>query len=67
MADKTITTLLCPGGGVRMRQLMRLIQNGRLDPTKMTSHRFKFDQVAKALEMMETKEDGVLKPVILFD
>ena len=66
MAEKTIKTLLCPGGRERMGRLMRLIQNGRVDPTKLTTHRFPFAQVEKALEMMTTKADGILKPVINF-
>lgn len=67
MAEKTITTLLCPGGSERMGRLMRLIQHGRVDPTKLSSHHFKFAEVAKALEMMTTKADGIIKPVIHFD
>lgn len=66
MSDKTIRTGLCPGGNERMGRLMRLIQNGRLDPTRMTSHRFGFDDIERAFEMMRTKEDGMLKPVIEF-
>jgi threonine dehydrogenase-like Zn-dependent dehydrogenase len=67
MSDKTIRTGLCPGGAERMKRLMRLIESGRVDPTPMTTHRFKFDQIEKAFHMMETKEDGMLKPLILFD
>ena len=50
-----------------MARLMRLILNGRVDPTKLTTHHFPFAQVEKALEMMTTKADGILKPVIHFD
>lgn len=67
MGEKTIKTLLCPGGTERMGRMMRLIQNGRVDPTKMTSHHFKFAEVERALYMMTTKEDGMLKPVIHYD
>ena len=66
MSDKTIRTGLCPGGSERMSRLMRLIQNGRVDPTKLTSHRFGFDEIERAFEMMQTKEDGMLKPIIEF-
>jgi isopropanol dehydrogenase (NADP+) len=66
MSDKTIRTGLCPGGAERMKRLMRLLLAGRVDPTPMTTHRFKFDQVEKAFRMMQTKEDGILKPLILF-
>jgi hypothetical protein len=32
----------------------------------MTTHRFRFPQVDKALRMMKKKEDGIIKPLILF-
>lgn len=64
MAEKTIKTLLCPGGSERMTRLLRLIQNGRVDPTKLTTHHFKFDELEKAFWMMDTKEDNIIKPVI---
>ena len=67
MAEKTIRTLLCPGGSERMSRLLRLIETGRVDPTKMTSHHFSFDDVEKAFWMMDTKEDNMFKPVIHFE
>ena len=66
MSDKTIRTALCPGGSERMERLMRLIRSGRVDPLPMTTHRFEFDQIGKAFRMMQTKEDGMIKPLILF-
>jgi threonine dehydrogenase-like Zn-dependent dehydrogenase len=50
-----------------MKRLMRLIEMGRVDPRPLTSHRFSFREVKKAFRMMQTKEDGMLKPLILFD
>ena len=66
MSDKSIRTGLCPGGSERMTRLMRLIRTGKVDPTPMTTHRFSFDQIERAFEMMTTKEDGIIKPVIEF-
>ncbi len=66
MSDKTIRTALCPGGKERMQRLLRLLETGRVDPTPMTTHRFPFDQIERAFHMMETKEDGIIKPLILF-
>jgi threonine dehydrogenase-like Zn-dependent dehydrogenase len=66
MAEKTIRTLLCPGGRLRMERMLRLLQNKRLDPTKMTTHTFKFDQLERAFEMMDKKLDGIIKPLITF-
>ena len=67
MAEKTIKTLLCPGGSERMTRLLRIVQSGRVDPTKLTSHHFKFDDMEKAFWMMDTKEDNMVKPVIHFN
>jgi threonine dehydrogenase-like Zn-dependent dehydrogenase len=66
MSDKTIRTALCPGGKVRMRRLLRLLQTGRVDPTPLTTHTFPFDDLAQALHMMESKEDNIIKPLIEF-
>jgi isopropanol dehydrogenase (NADP+) len=67
MGDKTIRTGLCPGGAERMKRLLRLLETGRVDPTPMTTHRFPFEKVETAFHMMETKEDGMLKPLIVFE
>ncbi len=66
MSDKTIRTALCPGGSERMARLMRLIRAGRVDPLAMTTHRVKFTDIEKAFRMMQTKEDGMVKPLITF-
>jgi isopropanol dehydrogenase (NADP+) len=66
MSDKTITTGLCPGGRERMERLMRLIVNGRVDPTLMTTHRFRFEELERAFRLMQTKEEDIIKPLISF-
>ena len=66
MSDKVIRTALCPGGSERMSRLMRLIASGRVNPLPMTTHRFKFSDIPKAFRMMQTKEDGMIKPLITF-
>ena len=67
MSDKTIRTALCPGGAMRMQRLMRLVQTGRIDPLPLTTHRFSFEDVATAFRMMQTKEDGMVKPLLSFN
>ncbi|WP_254524691.1 NAD(P)-dependent alcohol dehydrogenase [Natrinema caseinilyticum] len=67
MAEKDIVTGLCPGGGLRMRRLLRLLEEGVVDPTPMTTHEFPFAEIEKAFDLMETKEDGIIKPLIEFD
>jgi threonine dehydrogenase-like Zn-dependent dehydrogenase len=66
MAEQTITNALCPGGRVRLQNLLRLLKNDRVDPTPMTTHTFPFDEIDRAFEMMENKEDGIIKPLIKF-
>ncbi|HEU5380975.1 MAG TPA: NAD(P)-dependent alcohol dehydrogenase [Ktedonobacteraceae bacterium] len=66
MAEKTITTGLCPGGRLRMERLLRILEMKRVDPTLMTTHSFSFDQMARAFEIMDKKLDDVLKPLIVF-
>jgi threonine dehydrogenase-like Zn-dependent dehydrogenase len=66
MAEKTIRTGLCPGGRLRMERLLRLIQGGRVDPTRLTTHTMRFDELERAFEMMERKLDWIIKPLILF-
>ncbi|USZ69938.1 NAD(P)-dependent alcohol dehydrogenase (plasmid) [Halorussus salilacus] len=66
MAEKDIVTDLCPGGRLRLRRLLRLLDTGRVDPTPMTTHEFDFADVDEAFELMASKEDGVIKPLVSF-
>ena len=34
-------------------------------PSLLTTHQFAFDEVDKAVELMETKDDRIIKPLIL--
>ncbi|MGD8375560.1 MAG: NAD(P)-dependent alcohol dehydrogenase [Acidobacteriota bacterium] len=67
MSDKTIRTALCPGGKERMQRLLRLLDSGRVDPTPLTTHTFKFDRIDEGFRIMREKEDGVIKPLIVFE
>jgi threonine dehydrogenase-like Zn-dependent dehydrogenase len=67
MAEKDIVTGLCPGGRLRLSRLLRLLDAGRVDPTPMTTHTFPFEDVDQAYRLMESKEDGVIKPLIDFE
>ncbi len=67
MAEIDIVTDLCPGGRLRIRRLLRLLANGRVDPTKMTTHEFAFDDIEEAFWMMDEKADEIIKPLIRFD
>jgi isopropanol dehydrogenase (NADP+) len=66
MADKQIYGGLCPGGSERLRRIFRLMQTGKVDPTPMTTHEFGFEEIERAFRMMQSKEDGIIKPLIHF-
>ena len=67
MAEIDIATGLCPGGRLRLERLLRLLENDRVDPTKMTTHEFGFDEIDEAFRLMETKEEGIIKPLVEFE
>jgi len=67
MAEKEIVTALCPGGRLRLRRLLRLLETDRVDPTRLTTHEFAFENVDEAFELMESKADGVVKPLVSFE
>jgi threonine dehydrogenase-like Zn-dependent dehydrogenase len=66
MADKTITTGLCPGGRLRMERLLRMLATKRIDPTHMTTHAFPFDDMERAFEVSDKKLEDVVKVQISF-
>lgn len=65
MAHKTIAGGLMPGGRLRMEKLVSLIEAGRLDPSKMLTHRFHgFEHIEEALMLMKDKPKNLIKPVV---
>lgn len=67
MAEKDIVTGLCPGGRLRLQRLLRLLERDRVDPTRMTTHEFDFEEIDTAFQLMENKEEGIIKPLINFE
>ena len=55
MGDKVIRTGLCADGNERMKRLFRLLAVGRIDPTPLTTNRFRFDELGRVLQLMETR------------
>ncbi len=49
-----------------MGRLLRLIENGRVDPLAMTTQRFVFKDIERAFKVMQTKTDGIVEPLISF-
>ena len=66
MGHKTIDGGLMPGGRLRMEKLASLISTGRLDTSKLLTHRFKgFDHIEEALMLMKNKPADLIKPVVV--
>jgi len=66
MGHKTIAGGLMPGGRLRMEKLASLMETGRLDTSKLLTHRFNgFDHIEEALLLMKDKPRDLIKPVVI--
>jgi threonine dehydrogenase-like Zn-dependent dehydrogenase len=61
LGDQKIVTTLCPGGKERMRRLMAMIENRRVDLTPLVTHKFALDHIEEAFDLFSHQQDGVLK------
>jgi threonine dehydrogenase-like Zn-dependent dehydrogenase len=61
LGDQKIVTTLCPGGKERMRRLMAMVANHRVDLTPLVTHRFALDNIAEAFDVFSSQRDGVMK------
>jgi alcohol dehydrogenase len=61
LADQKIVTTLCPGGKERMRRLMSLVANRRVDLSPLVTHHFSLDNIETAFDVFSHQRDGVLK------
>lgn len=64
IGDFKIVTTLCPGGKERMRRLMEMVKNGRLDLKPLLTHSFPLAQIEEAYELFGGRRDGVIKVAI---
>jgi len=68
MADKDIRGTFCPGGGAQLARLLQLIKHGRIDPTKLITHRLQgMDALPEAFDLMSQKPPDLIKPIVYFD
>ncbi|HKM39879.1 MAG TPA: NAD(P)-dependent alcohol dehydrogenase [bacterium] len=66
MAHKDIRGGLTPGGRYRMEQMINLVVNDRVDPSKLVTHVFEgFDKLEEAFYLMKEKPQDLIKPVVL--
>ena len=66
MGHKTIRGGLMPGGRLRMEKLAALMATGRLDTSRLLTHRFQgFEHMEEALLLMKDKPRDLIKPVVI--
>ena len=64
LGDHKIVTTLCPGGKERLRRLMALVAEGRVDLTPLLTHTFPLDLITEAYELFGSRKQNVLKVAI---
>jgi threonine dehydrogenase-like Zn-dependent dehydrogenase len=65
MGHKMIIGGLMPGGRLRTEKLAALVTAGRIDPSKLITHRFEgFEKIEEALLLMKDKPKDLIKPVV---
>jgi threonine dehydrogenase-like Zn-dependent dehydrogenase len=64
LGDQRIVTTLCPGGKERMRRLMAMVAERRMDLTPLVTHRFALDDLSEAFELFSHQRDQVMKVAI---
>ncbi len=65
MGHKQIQGGLMPGGRLRMEKLAKLVTTGKLDLSKLITHRFDgFEHIEEALMLMKDKPVDLIKPVV---
>lgn len=66
MSHKNINGGLTPGGRLKTEKLASLIETGKLDPSKLVTHKFHgLDKVEDALMLMKDKPADLIKPEVL--
>jgi threonine dehydrogenase-like Zn-dependent dehydrogenase len=64
IADKKVVSTLCPGGKERMRRLINLVKNERVNLKQLITHRFSLDEIEEAYRVFSNQLDGVIKVAI---
>ena len=64
MYGKNLTFKTGGVDGCDCEEILRLIQEGKIDTTPLITHRFPLERIAEAYELFEQKRDGVIKVAI---
>lgn len=68
MANKTVRGGFCPGGALRMEKMLAMVENKRVDTTKLITHTFNgFEKVEDAFKIMDEKPKDLIKPVVFIN
>lgn len=68
MGHKNINGGLMPGGRLRMEKLASLVSCGKLNLSRLITHRFsKFEDIEEALMLMKDKPKDLIKPVVVLE
>ena len=68
MGHKQVQGGLMPGGRLRMEKLAKLVSVGKLDVSKMITHKFEgFERCEDALMLMKEKPADLIKPVVVIE
>ena len=66
LSHKTIRGGLCPGGRKRIERLLAMVKAGRVDPSKMITHRFTgLESIEEAFYIMANKPRNLIKPIVI--
>jgi len=60
LGDQKIVTTLCPGGKERMRRLMSMIENRRVDLRPLVTHTFALDDINEAFDLFKVQDLAAL-------
>ena len=61
LGDQRIVTTLCPGGKERMRRLLAMVTQGRVDLSGLVTHAFTLEQLPAAFDLFSRQASGVVK------
>ena len=61
LGDQRIVTTLCPGGKERMRRLLEMVTQHRLDLSGLVTHAFTLAQLPEAYALFSRQAPGVVK------
>jgi threonine dehydrogenase-like Zn-dependent dehydrogenase len=68
MANKDIRSGFCPGGALRIKNMMEVIKYRGFDSAKIISHTFHgFNSMEPAFKLMDEKAPDLIKPIVYID